>query len=189
MRKITVAIVGVLIASAAHGASALAADLLSVEDAVFARHVDRSTKEYSGPVGGNFTEAPPLFFWTRIKGGHAAFRLLVEKKKLPIVHLWERRVGGDRINDTHLAASELDALEVVFRESINTDIDDQRVLEAFGIEVNALGEFDFRTWTKKENLRGGIYVVRITYQDGEPVLCSGRPCTFSICRNAAWCGD
>jgi len=165
-----------------------AQDLLRVSDAHFAREVDSGSKSYSQPVSGHFNETPPLYFWCLIKGTRAAFQRLVTENKLPIVHVWELRVGTTRIVAQDLAKSELDGLEVKFSESIPTDITDEKVLSAFGIEVQTNGEFNFRTWSKKENLLPGVYQVRLLYQGREPVFCDGgKPCEFRICVNFPFC--
>ena len=165
-----------------------AADGLRVEDAHFVRFVDPIKKSYGEKVSGHFKEAPPLYFWCLIKGTRAAFERLVAEKKLPIIHVWELRVGSTRRVAQDLASSDLDGLELKFSESIPTDITDEKVLKALGIEVRANGDFNFRTWSKKENLLPGVYQVRLLYQGKEPVLCQGgKPCEFRICVNFPFC--
>jgi hypothetical protein len=40
--------------------------------------------------------------------------------------------------------------------------------------------FSWRTWTHKKAVWGGTWTVTVQYADGSPVLCEGKPCSWSI---------
>lgn len=163
---------------------------VAIAEATFAQGVDRDSKKPQRPLAAAaYGGAPPLFFWTRIRGDRSAFERLVADGKLPIRHVWTRRVGSASAAERQLAENELDALAVSLSERIDTAITDGAVLRKLGIEVSANGNFDFRTWTKKENLGGGVYEVSVFYRDGSRVDCGDGPCRFRICRNVPWCGQ
>ncbi|WP_353615282.1 DUF2914 domain-containing protein [Paracidovorax valerianellae] len=41
-------------------------------------------------------------------------------------------------------------------------------------------QFRWRTWSHKQSLRRGRWIVRVLYADGEPVPCESRPCQWSF---------
>lgn len=116
----------------------------------------------------------PLYLWTRLRGDAAALDALRAGGKLPIRHEWVKYVGPDPDIDTLRPTDEIDVGGV--REA---------VIETVAAELSQRGFFDWRTWSRKQNLSPGTHAVRVVYADGSPVTCridgvAARPCVFRI---------
>lgn len=116
----------------------------------------------------------PLYLWMRVRGDAATYEALKARGKLPIRHRWIHYVGPDPDIDTLRPTDEISVGGV--REAL---------VGKLGTEIAGRGYFDWRTWSRKRNLRWGTQVVQVLYADGSPVMCNqpddGRgPCVFRI---------
>lgn len=147
--------------------SAWASDL-TVAEAVWTSGVHN--RQYVDQVRPG-SVARELYFWIRLRGGPKALEALKQSGKLPIIHQW--------VHSTVLGE---EALEV------EPEQDDGKQLTAGSIEdlgglsamVNDSGAFRWRTWSHKESLRRGTWIVTVRFSDGEAVQCDNRPCRWSL---------
>jgi len=102
----------------------------------------------------------PLYLWMRVRGDAATYATLKARGKLPLRHRWIHYVGPDPDIDTLRPTDEISVGGV--RAS---------VVDKLGTEIAARGYFDWRTWSRKKNLRWGTQVVQVLYADGSPVMC------------------
>lgn len=135
----------------------IADEVIAVESAWTTRVVDREPEvRLRSPVS-----SAPLTLWTRISGTPEALRRL-ERGGLPLRHVWMRQAPGgveadsapEVIDEIILDIGGIEALRVRLRQ-----------------EVAERGHFDWRTWSTKENLRPGTWLVRLLYADRSPVAC------------------
>lgn len=111
----------------------------------------------------------PLYLWMRVRGGREAFSQLKADGKLPIRHRWFKVVGT----------------KVRYEQStdaINLDVGSDATLQPLLTALAAHGSFDWRTWSMKEHVSSGSWLVRLEYAKGDPVLCGDdhHPCEFEI---------
>ena len=141
---------------------------LTVMEAVWTTSV--VNREYGTKVEPN-SPAQSLYFWTKLKGGKAALEELKKEGKLPIKHHWK--------------------FSNIFKTGSGIVDPDQegKVLPAGGIQderggisslVSQGGNFTWRTWTHKESVWGGAWTVTVKYATGEPIICNGKPCSWTI---------
>jgi hypothetical protein len=113
---------------------------------------------------------PPLVLWTKIRGGDAALKVLREEGKLPIRHKWfyfsPWRVKFDG--------------SAIPTDVIDLGVGKKALLDKLQLELAERGFFDWRTWSRKQNLRSGAWLVKISYADGRPVMCDNKPCQYKI---------
>jgi len=123
--------------------------------------------------GRTFTDtAPvaPLNLWMLVKASPGALKALAERGKLPIYHQWFRL--------TIAGTSPEGVTEMI--DSIPLDAGRGDVLAQLSLEVQHRGFFDWRTWSRKDNIRAGTWLVRIKYADNTPLRCGGQDCEFRI---------
>jgi hypothetical protein len=116
-----------------------------------------------------------LHFWTLLKGGAQTLSELQSRGKLPIIHEWTfvsaLRVPADAVSpaqeNEQEAAKLLGVGAIVDRGSLKATVGDGR-------------EFRWRTWSHKQSLWRGTWVVRVLYADGQPVACDKQPCHWSF---------
>lgn len=115
-------------------------------------------------------EVSEIFFWTLLKGGARSLEDLRARGKLPIVHEWSY------------------SSSLVFDAS-RDEPEQEKVLPAGTVEerrgglaatVLERGEFRWRTWSHKQSLWPGTWVVKVKYADGEPVPCDAEKCSWSF---------
>lgn len=112
----------------------------------------------------------PLYLWMRIRGGQAALDRLEADGRLPIYHQWFR----DAIYGTSAEGAS------AMIDNIKLEAGRREILGSLQREVDRRGYFDWRTWSRKDNIRRGNWRVRVVYGDNRPVLCGGKPCEFVI---------
>lgn len=122
----------------------------------------------------------PLYLWLRIKGDAAALRMLEQNRMLPIRCRWTHYVGS-RI--------EPDSFGTLVDE-ITVGVGTMDLLNKLSLEVQNKPDhnFDWRTWSMKNNTRYGAWKVDVVYSDAArtPLLCSSPrdgkpiPCSFEI---------
>ncbi|WP_337996938.1 hypothetical protein [Oleispirillum naphthae] len=132
-------------------------EVITVEAIWTSRVVEReATDRLHSPV-----PVAPLTLWTRISGTPEALQRL-EHGGLPLRHVWMRQAPGGLESDG--------APEVI--DEVPLDIAGIEALRAkLRQEVAQRGHFDWRTWSTKQNLRPGIWLVRLLYADRSPVAC------------------
>ena len=149
-----------------------ATGLVSVAEAHWAASVDRASGNFLSPLR-QANARHPLYLWTRLTGNAAAIEVLRSERKLPIRHCWTSSVAGLRLPQP---------LEDTPLEAIKLDIDehDSAIVKGLQREVDARGFFDWRTWSEKQNIYAGLWIVSVQYADGTAVMCGGVPCRYTI---------
>lgn len=164
-----------VLVSVANAADLQGEEVLAVEyawaSAVAGREpVDRLTSPVS---------TVPLTLWTRISGNAAALRRL-DDGGLPLRHVWMRVAADGFVADA--------APSIVDEISLNIGNVEQ-LRERLGREAAARGRFDWRTWSTKEHLAPGRWVVRLLYADRTPVPCRSGERVIRDCMIAVTVGD
>lgn len=116
-----------------------------------------------------------LHFWTLLKGGPKTLSELQTKGKLPIVHEWSfpspLRVEADAMSPVQENEQEVAKLlgvgAIVDRGGLASTVNEGR-------------DFRWRTWSHKQSLWRGTWIVRVLYADGEPVPCDTPPCRWTF---------
>jgi len=122
-------------------------------------------------VYGKAAPVAPLYLWMRLKGSNWALQRLHEAGKLPLYHKWFRH--------SIVGVSSEGVTEAI--DSIKIPAGNVQLINQLGREIDARGYFDWRTWSMKENVKRGKWVVKVMYADGAPVLCEGdKPCVYEI---------
>ena len=115
----------------------------------------------------------PIYLWMRLRVETAAFDTLCAAGKLPIRHKWFHSLGSALMfEDTQCLT-----------DAIPLAVGDVSQLQPLKRELDHQGFFDWRTWSMKEHIRPGMWIVRLVYADNTPVLCGDdgqQPCEFSI---------
>ena len=120
----------------------------------------------------------PIYLWMRIEADAGALSELEAKGMLPIRHRWLRyggaavsyEGGGRLIDEMVLGVGQADVVGRLKREVAERNL------------------FDWRTWSMKEHMRRGEWVVEVVYGDeaATPVQCRldaarpPAPCRFRI---------
>ena len=141
---------------------------LEVVEAVW---TDGIADQNPGLVYHNTAQVGPLYLWMRVKGSKWALQRLQNAGKLPIHHQWFRHtiIGVDPEGITQMI------------ETIKVSAGDSELSDKLQTEIEHHGYFDWRTWSMKENIRSGKWVVKVFYDDGSAVLCAdGRACEYKI---------
>lgn len=103
----------------------------------------------------------PLNLWVRVIGDAKALKRL-SKNGLPLKHIWFY-VGPAGI---------LDLGEASFKDEIPLHVGRvEELIKKLDQEVQQKGSFDWRTWSRKQNLPEGRWAVRIVYANNVPVRC------------------
>ena len=122
-------------------------------------------------VYGKTAPGAPLCLWMRLKGSKWALQGLHNAGKLPIYHQWFRH--------SVVGVSSEGVTEAI--DHIQIPAGNVQLMDQLGRELDVRGYFDWRTWSIKENVKRGKWVVKVTYADGEPVLCAGdKACAYEI---------
>lgn len=116
-----------------------------------------------------------LFFWTLLKGGSRTLSELQARGKLPIIHEWTfaspllipSELQSPAQENEQEAAKLLGVGAIVDRGGLASTISEGR-------------EFRWRTWSHKQSLWRGTWVVRVLYADGQPLPCDKQPCHWSF---------
>lgn len=134
--------------------------LLTVTDIVWTDGVTEDKNPQSIYADGStISVSKPLFLWIKVRGEQKAFDSLKKKRRLTIEHKWTYNYLGwhtDRI-DVSIGR--------------NPPIDDD-TLEKLAQELEVNGYFDWRTWSKKEQLVPGEYSVVCVDGFDQPLRCS-----------------
>lgn len=113
-----------------------------------------------------------IYFWTLVQGSNSAFEILKTQGKLPIRHKWYRYRGVTPTSE----GSQIPT------DAISLQIGKVDIINKLRLELNNLGHFKWRTWSMKQNINPGLWVVRVVYADGSSVYCEdlGAPCEYRI---------
>jgi hypothetical protein len=108
---------------------------------------------------------PPMFLWTKISGNEQALARLAANQ-LPLHHVWSRKTVVGRFGSP---ASEI-------TDERNVGIAGERpgtttLVDKLRWEIDTNGRFDWRTWSRKDNIGPGDWEVRILDHDRKPVRC------------------
>ena len=126
-----------------------------------------------GPTSIHKNTAPvaPLYLWMQVNGSNWALQCLQDAGKLPIYHQWFRQSIVKMVPEG--------ATEMI--DSIRIPAGDAQEIDDLRTEMTSQGFFNWRTWSMKENMRRGDWVVKVVYADGTPVLChNDMPCEYRI---------
>lgn len=145
-------------------------DVIEITEAVWTDQVSSADKQYAARYGKSVPLREPLYFWTRVKGHAEALERLRTEGKLPIRHEWLKLLGPEWIYDN--TGEPLDAI------ALSVGRDDQ--LAQLQLELQNRSFFDWRTWSKKDNITRGWWRVSVKYANGEDVLCGSKPCRYMI---------
>jgi hypothetical protein len=141
---------------------------LTVEKAVWTNGVEARSH---GAVYSNAAPVAPLYLWMKVTGSEWALQRLQEAGKLPIYHQWFRY--------SVIGASSEGVTEMI--DNIKIPAGSQSLVGALETELSRRGFFDWTTWSMKENIRRGKWVVKVVYADGSPVMCEGeKACQYEI---------
>ena len=116
-----------------------------------------------------------LHFWTLMKGGPKTLAHLQSRGKLPVLHEWTfaspLRIPADAMSPIQDSEQEVAKLlgvgAIVDRGGLSATVNEGR-------------EFRWRTWSHKQSLSRGTWVVRVLYADGTEVPCEAQPCRWSF---------
>jgi hypothetical protein len=148
------------------GACAAGAGDLTVLEGVWTTSV--SDRQY-GPRVQPASQARPIYFWTRLSGGPESLQELQQQGKLPVRHVWKF---------SNVFKSGTEKVDPVQEKALPVgDIVDHGGLSA---AVGQTGSFTWRTWSRKDAVWGGTWAVTVQYADGQPVMCGGKPCQWTI---------
>lgn len=111
----------------------------------------------------------PLYLWMRVRGGREALDQLKAQGRLPIRHRWFKVLGTQIRYDQ-------------CTDVINLDIGNEATLQPLTTELTSRGFFDWRTWSMKDHVSPGWWLVTLEYATGEAVLCGddAHKCEFGI---------
>jgi hypothetical protein len=148
--------------------AAIAGDLTVVEG-VWTTGVDKDSRQYKDRLDKS-VPAQPLYFWTRLKGGRESLEWLAKNGKLPIMHEW---IFSNAIKKS---------LDSVDPQQEGKSLSAGHISDTGGLAslVNKDGQFLWRTWSNKESVWRGTWVVAVKYADGEPVMCGPKACRWLI---------
>lgn len=116
-----------------------------------------------------------LHFWTLLKGGPQTMSELQTRGRLPIVHEWAFK-SPLLVDPDTLSPEQENAQEVAKVLGVGAIVDRGGLASS----VNDGKDFRWRTWSHKQNLWRGTWVVRVLYADGEPVPCETPPCRWTF---------
>lgn len=157
--------------------------VITIEEAVWTNGVNRETRAYQERYD-EIAPIAPLYLWMRISGKDEALEWLKSGEKLPIRHKWYHVIGTSIISEgsetpASTAANTLSSNERP-TDQIELTIGYKAQINALGGELQGKGMFDWRTWSMKQNISSGIWIVQVVYADNSPVLCGTEPCEYSI---------
>lgn len=144
--------------------------LIEITQAVWTNDVNRETKNHGGSID-NSPSDKPLYLWLRVRGGKAALDKLESDGLLPIRHKWfKNTITGTTAGGVLRGTDEIDVPAAKKEAS-------SRLREV----VEQQKYFLWRTWSKKERVGKGRWVVKVVYADNSPVLCEkSKPCEYAI---------
>ncbi len=141
---------------------------IKVEEAVWTNAIE---DRKHGVVYERTAPIAPLYLWMKIKGSSWALQSLQKAGKLPIYHQWFRYsiIGATAEGITQMI------------DNIKIPAGKHELVDKLETEIDSRGFFDWRTWSMKENIRQGKWVVKVVYADGTDVLCEGdKACKYTI---------
>ncbi|GAB4088298.1 hypothetical protein GCM10028785_09670 [Hydrogenophaga soli] len=116
-----------------------------------------------------------LHFWTLLKGGPKTMTELQTRGKLPIVHEWAFK-SPLLVDPDTLSPEQENEQEVAKLLGVGAIVDRGGLVSS----VAEGRDFRWRTWSHKQNLWRGTWVVRVLYADGKPVPCETPPCRWTF---------
>ena len=114
----------------------------------------------------------PIVLWTKVHATEEALQFLREDGRLPIWHKWFVSCGATvRFDVSQDPIDEID-LGSILRETV----------EQLQTEVDNRGYFDWRTWSRKDNVSSCWYTVRIVDNRDSILYCEeiGADCELTI---------
>ncbi|MEM7015856.1 MAG: DUF2914 domain-containing protein [Pseudomonadota bacterium] len=142
---------------------------LEIAEAIWTDGVDQDKQPQQ--VYEQRASEPPLVLWMRLRGSSTTLETLRDTGKMPIRHKW-----------FHLGFSQIAAEGVQTPvDTITLNLGNAALLDKLGLEIEERGFFDWRTWSRKRNIRPGWWQVKVVYADNTPVLCEqDKPCEYYI---------
>lgn len=116
-----------------------------------------------------------LYFWTLLRGGPDTLTSLREQGKLPIIHQWTYLSPLDDESDS-VSPEQEDSEEIAKQLNVGTIVDNGGLTET----VREGRRFRWRTWSHKQSLWPGRWVVKVLYADGSPIPCDAGPCRWTF---------
>jgi hypothetical protein len=144
--------------------------VVEIAEAVWTDNVTDADRTYATRFADSVLLRPPLYFWTRVNGRSEALAKLRSEGKLPIRHEWQQLLGPKWIWDND--GEPLDAIAL--------SVGREEKLAQLQRELQNRHFFDWRTWSKKDNLTRGWWRVSVKYANGDDVMCAGDPCRYMI---------
>ncbi len=146
-------------------------DLIEIVQTVWTDRVEPNTRQFGLKIEGS-TPPRTLYLWMQVKGKKGALDRLETDGKLPIRHKWFR--------ETLTSINPEGVMQVV--DNIPVPAARIELLDKLRSEVAIRKHFDWRTWSKKDNIRRGRWRVTVVYADNSPVACGAgqKPCEFFI---------
>lgn len=132
-------------------------EVLAIDYAWTSEILDRDPKDR---LHGTITISP-LNLWIKISGDEKAL-LRLSREGLPLRHVWH-----------YFGKSKVFKLgDSTTTDEISTDVAKSEALSGKLMqEVRQKGKFDWRSWSRKENLYPGQWGVRLFYANGARVRC------------------
>lgn len=129
-------------------------------------------KEPSDELSDIVSDAEQLYFYTLVQGNKNALKILETQGKLPLRHKWYHYYGATPNPEGSQTPT----------DAINLNIGKVQILSKLKAEVSNSGHFNWRTWSMKQNISPGLWVIRIVYADGSSVYCKDidAPCEYKI---------
>ena len=114
----------------------------------------------------------PIVFWTKVRANREALKFLSDDGRLPIWHKWFVSCGSTVQFD-----GKTDPID-----AIDLGIPSESLIQQLEIEIKNNGYFDWRTWSRKENVSSCWYTIRIVDNKNNPLYCGevNDDCEFSI---------
>lgn len=138
-------------------------------------YIDNIDAQFTGGVdenrdpAGEYSGSGPIYLWTKVTVNQSGFDQL-KAGKLSVFHRWYKVSGPDA--EPANADQPLDNVEL--------QLGNESVVGALEGEVKTGGTYDWRTWSGKQNIVAGHWLVRIVYEDGTPVQVGGAPAEYRI---------
>lgn len=142
---------------------------LDIEKAVWTNRIeDRNYEE----TFSNIAPVAPLYLWMHVKGSKGTLQRLLDDGKLPIHHQWF-------YHHPHIGVIYDDEPKMI--DNIMIPAGNRDLVGKLEREISNRGFFDWSTWSMKENITPGTWVVKVFYANGDAVLCnSDKACEYKI---------
>ncbi len=141
---------------------------LTITDVRWTHEISASREPAPENIGTSVSSDKPLYLWVKLRGSAEAFEVLKTKRKLSVIHRWEYNYFGWKTERIDISIGRDQPL-------------DDETIQKLGYEIEAQGYFEWRTWSRKENLSAHSYTVTIVDGFDEPFACQAEPlCKMTI---------